>query len=320
MKRLAAWLTIFVIGQTYSQDISGSYITTKRVSTNTYSFNVNLFTDASQNLARPTITVNFGNGDSAAFNLSSSTTSGGINLKTYSGTYTYPNAGLYQAWHLSKFRIPNIKNMTNSQTQNIATMAFIMENNFIQSNTAPIISQLPINLSPSGNQITYNPGFSDLDGDSLSYSLYNCYGSNYYTPSNASVDPVTGTFQFADSIGLYAFSIKISEWRKNLSQQYTVIGTTQMDFTINMTGAIGLVENGKQIKNVFTYPNPATNVLNISCDICENSSIEILNNLGQKVLQTNYADKISIADLPSGIYFLKLSDKLNSQTCKFIKD
>jgi hypothetical protein len=315
MKRLAAWLTIFVIGQTYSQDIIGSYINTKRVSTNTYSFDVYIFADASLNLARPTITVNFGDGDSATFNLINSSGSGNTILKKYSGTHTYASPGLYQAWHLDKFRVPNIKNMSSSQTQKIASTTYIAINNFSQYNTSPILTQLPTDLSSSGNQFFFNAGFSDDDGDSLSYSLVNCYGSNYYTPSNATVDPVSGTFGFADSVGLYVFSIKISEWRKNFSNQYTVIGTTQMEFTINMAGAIGLPENDKQMKNVFVYPNPATNIINISCNAADNNTVQILNSIGQCVLVANQADKINIADLPNGIYFIKT----NSQTCKFIK-
>lgn len=320
MKKLVLLLTIFLAGQIYSQDILSSYITTKKISTNTYSFSITVFVEASLNLARPTVTVNFGDGDSTVFNLVSSSTSSNVALKTYSGTHTYASGGVYQVWSLSGLRVPNIKNITSSQNQNMATIARIYNNNFIQYNSAPVISQLPINLSSSGNQVIYNPGFSDPDGDSLSYSLENCYGSNYYIPGNANLDPVTGTFQFSDSIGLYAFSIKTTEWRKNTSNLYSVVGTTQMDFTINMSNNIGIEEQARKIKNLFVYPNPATNTLIIPVNECKNCFIEIYNSLGEKILQTNYSDKITISNLPPGLYFITLSDKYNSKTCKFIKD
>src|ERR1043165_6004981 len=137
MKKLLIILAILVVGQSYSQDIRGAYIRTKKVSGYTYSITVTLFTDASMSVNRPTIPIGFGDAATASFSLNSTSNSGGFIIKTYSGTHTYANAGLFISYYVDTYRIPNIKNMSNSQTQQVSASAYIAVNNFIAVNTSP---------------------------------------------------------------------------------------------------------------------------------------------------------------------------------------
>lgn len=69
---------------------------------------------------------------------------------------------------------------------------------------------------------------------------------------------------------------------------------------------------------VSLYPNPANDVLNIDM-INEVKSIEIYTIQGQKVLSSNQK-QISVSDLSSGIYVLKIQDSENAvATKKFVK-
>jgi hypothetical protein len=321
MKKLLMFLATISFGQIQSQDLIGANLRTKWVSGYTYSYTLTLFADPSFSVSRPTVTVNFGDATSASFPLSF----GPGMVKTYSGTHTYSSAGNYQAYFLDSYRISNIKNMSNSQTQQISASALIVTNNFSFANTSPDLTVLPMGFGTGGGPLLYNGGWYDNDGDSISYSLSNCTGSNYYIPSNATIDDVTGTFTFTkDSVGLYAFNFKVTEWRKNLSNVCVVIGYTEMDFTIDVVNnTIGMNELKKTQVKLNAYPNPATNDLYVSCDktLSGNSSIEVINSLGQVVLKTNYAGKINISELPRGLYFVRLSDKNNSSDfIKFIKN
>ena len=181
----------------------------------------------------------------------------------------------------------------------------------------------PINIG-GGNQIYYNSGCYDTDGDSLSFLMYMCYGTNWYQPNNSSINSSTGLFSFSnDTTGIYSFAFEIREWRKNTSGQYQIIGVTEMDFIASIAGTIGFKEQTLDKSKLIVFPNPATSDLFISLDkiASVNSDIEIFNSIGQSVLKTNYADKINISNLPKGIYTLKLSDKnISTDNFKFIKN
>lgn len=311
--------------QIYSQDIIGAYIRTKWVSGFTYSISVSLFTDASKNITRPTIPVSFGDATSATFTLSGNPSNNAVNVKTYTGIHTYPGVGQYLASYLDTFRIAGITNMFSSQIQQIYTESLININSNIGANTAPSISFLPLGISGGMNQnLEYNLGCFDTDNDSLSYSLINCSGTSYYIPLNANVNSSTGNFSFSkDTLGKYAFALKIIEWRKNTSNNYVAIATSQMDFVVDITNTVGLNEANDKKINLFVYPNPVSNELTIFHNNEPNKkySIEIVNGLGQIVLRTNYTAKICVTDLPKGFYVLRLSDKnIFSESFKFIKE
>ncbi len=80
---------------------------------------------------------------------------------------------------------------------------------------------------------------------------------------------------------------------------------------------INIIDN-----NFLTYPNPTTDVLNITSNELNNShtQIKIFNLLGKEVLQSEYTNTIDVQYLESGSYFLHIFEKddLKSVT-KFIK-
>ncbi|WP_299557235.1 T9SS type A sorting domain-containing protein [Seonamhaeicola sp.] len=58
-------------------------------------------------------------------------------------------------------------------------------------------------------------------------------------------------------------------------------------------------------KNIKVYPNPVTNVLNISStSVVDN--VEMYNVMGEKVMQTSDAKQLNLYNLKSGIYLLKV--------------
>ncbi len=69
------------------------------------------------------------------------------------------------------------------------------------------------------------------------------------------------------------------------------------------------VEDLSLLKNVELYPNPATAELHIK-SVLKFSSIKIINNVGQVVLNKDAANAIDVSSLSKGIYFVNLINAL----------
>jgi hypothetical protein len=303
-----------------SQDIMGGYITAKYVSFGTHSFSVVLFTDATIDINRPTIKVDFGDLNIGTLSLTNTSVSGGLNFKTYTGIHSYPQSSNYLVTYRDSFFVTNIKNLPNSQLQKLELRSLISG-----ANSSPILNNNPININQTNSsQFTYNPSFSDLDGDSLSYILFTACQYNDYLPWLTTLDASSGQFSFTnDTTGLFVFSFIILEWRKpiNGGSRY-FIGETKLIFVINKSGITRLNEFMPEFSELQLFPNPVINELNIlhTENLDENTLLEVINSMGQTVIKTNYTNKIDVSSLTNGVYFLKLSSKLiRPSTSKFVK-
>ena len=90
---------------------------------------------------------------------------------------------------------------------------------------------------------------------------------------------------------------------------------------------LGLKENKNELNSISLYPNPVLDILNITFDNgADFTTIEIFNTVGKKIAVIN-AETISqdgiveysVADLASGVYYLKVSTNQTSVLKKFIK-
>jgi hypothetical protein len=77
--------------------------------------------------------------------------------------------------------------------------------------------------------------------------------------------------------------------------------------------------NVKELQEVKIIPNPATDFISLqfpqSMNVSKNTKIEIFSILGNKVLETEYKDRIDVSGLSAGVYFVKVGDKV----IKFVK-
>lgn len=75
---------------------------------------------------------------------------------------------------------------------------------------------------------------------------------------------------------------------------------------------VGVKESLKELTGVNIFPNPANTNVNIQLngDINEAVNLEIINAIGQNVrkeILTNKSNLVNVSELPSGIYFFKMS-------------
>lgn len=78
------------------------------------------------------------------------------------------------------------------------------------------------------------------------------------------------------------------------------------------------IKNHAEKNSILVYPNPATTEINISFPTTNNFTIDIINMLGETVLQTQNQKEIDVSQISKGVYFLKVSDNKTIYSQKII--
>ncbi|MDI9340293.1 MAG: gliding motility-associated C-terminal domain-containing protein [Sediminibacterium sp.] len=167
----------------------GGEIMYKRLSGFTYEFRIIVYTDDGSNVAdRCSLTVHFGDGDTAVAYRVNGSTSGGdcgpgvgmgqiisttprVKKNEYVVTHTYSGAFDYTIYVFDRNRNGDSRNIPNSINQPFYLETKLSFDNFTPYNNSPIFSVPPIDRACIGKCFYHNPGAYDPDGDSLSYEL-----------------------------------------------------------------------------------------------------------------------------------------------------
>lgn len=102
-----------------------------------------------------------------------------------------------------------------------------------------------------------------------------------------------------------------------------VIKTDSLGCDLASCMPTGISENKNTIAQIYVFPNPVSNTLNISMQQKEfdKLEIEITNTLGQAVLKLPYSNQIDVSKLSQGFYNLKIISKGDQiYYSKFIKE
>ncbi len=132
----------------------------------------------------------------------------------------------------------------------------------------------------------------DTRGTMLEASNGNLYGTTY-TGTLFKYDPVADAFNNLLGTGIYSLYGAVIE--------------------VPVGGAVSLEENNLSKVNVF--PNPATNWLNIEGDVL---SVEVYD-LSGKLVQSEFTNSFSVANLASGSYVIKVITEEGISRSQFVK-
>jgi len=167
----------------------------------------------------------------------------------------------------------------------------LLDNQNAPTNSSPVFTSLPVTQFCVGNQFFYNQGATDVDGDSLVYSLVDAQGNPGPTPlqyqagysgqqpvatigmMGVSIDPQTGTVSFTPTmIEVGVIAVLCEEFRNGVK-----IGHVQRDIQINIVG--GCIGSAP----VFTTPtDPQGNPAQYYTAACADTTfILVLDNLVQ---------------------------------------
>ncbi len=152
-----------------------------------------------------------------------------VNLSAYAGCGT----DWIIDWDLC-CRNNAITSLNNPGSRNLYLYARL-NNTLPACNNSPRYLNTPTPFACVGQSVSYNHGFNDVDGDSLSFELAPALGSNGNTiPYNAGysflqpvvtsgganavqINPVTGTITFVPSIQQFAVvTVRVREWRNGV--------------------------------------------------------------------------------------------------------
>ena len=206
---------------------------------------------------------------------------------------------------------------------------------FNGSNNSPVFSFKPLaSACLNTGCFIYNPGATDVDGDSLSYSLLPCNASGYSYPAAAntfSINNVTGTLSWCNPTiaGDYNVIIKIEEWRKNGNGSYSLYGYVNRDTQFTVENCTQIKEISEGVDLLTISPNPFSNVfeLNFKNVATSNYTIE-LHDISGKIISSLVNEmpimsketlSFTLQDINQGMYFLKVISQNQTITQKIIK-
>lgn len=150
-----------------------------------------------------------------------------IRENIYKGQHTFAAPGNYTISVEDPNRNLGVVNIPNSVNVPLYVESEITINPFLGSNNSVQLLNPPIDRGCVGKLFVHNPAAYDPDGDSLSFKLVNCKGSNGldipgYTLPMASeqfyLDAVTGELIWENPMiqGEYNVAFKIEEWRNGV--------------------------------------------------------------------------------------------------------
>lgn len=313
-RNLVLLICVYLIGlksSSIAQDIRSGEISYQSIGALGIQASVVIYTQISNAVNRPYILINWSDGTTDTINTQAPTVVyPNVYQYGYVVNHTFPSNGNYLITVNEPYYVSDISNISNSGSENLLLSKNVIMNPSFGNNNSPVfITQQDFDWTCC-NWI-HNPGAYDTDGDSLSYSLIPCNVSNYIFP-NATIDSITGDLHlYPDSIGHYAISIKVDEWR-NVSSHLENIGSTirQMLLDVNSLNTINEVFDSFDFD---FFPNPTSSILYISFrnQSNEKSKLVFFNSLGETVMEQSVTKDskqiiIDVSQWAQGVYFCKL--------------
>jgi len=147
---------------------------------------------------------------------------------TYSAEYTFSGPGTYEIIVEDPNRNLGVKNIPNSVNIPFSIKTYLLVNNELGSNNAPIMLSPPIHKAALNRIFIHNSISYDLEGDSLSFAFTTCTGergipiTTYSLPeasTSFTIDEATGEMVWDTPIdtGIYNVAIEVKEWRDGVA-------------------------------------------------------------------------------------------------------
>ncbi len=189
--------------------------------------------------------------------------------------------------------------------------------------------------------ITFNSSLSVADADIIKNAVKTVVYNNLSTWNVGDFDTTASftsnlinnlQFQFTNTSTygtsyLWDFGDGTTSTDANPTHTYTTIENFNVILTVTNCGVskqanqfINLLSADEFETNSFSiYPNPVTNSLKINSKN-ETFSVEIYNSISQLIFQDENTNEIDVSKYNSGIYLIKITENLKTETYRFIKN
>ncbi len=140
--------------------------------------------------------------------------------------------------------------------------------------------------------------------------------ANFTVPSSISA----GTARMRVSMKYNAYPTPCETFTYGEVEDYAVVLSADKNGVVYFDGK-EIITGPVEERVVKLYPNPATDILNLQLPEGMNAKADVININGQilKSIQVNEFVRISISDLPAGIYNIIITDGKSIMTERFIK-
>ncbi len=219
---------LFYALQIYATHNRAGEITYEQIGQYQYRITLITYTYTLAPADRPEIDMYFGDGTSATVaRIKEVYLPDDYKQNTYVVVHTYSGPGTYIITFEDPNRNEGVLNIPNSVNIVFALRTILQINPNLGENNTPVMLNPPIDKAAKGLIFIHNPNAYDPDGDSLSYKLSVCLGTNSqpienYTLPVASVDitvdPISGDLIWNTPVllGIYNIAIEIEEWRNGV--------------------------------------------------------------------------------------------------------
>lgn len=264
----------------------------------------------------------------------------GFQKYVYKGTFTLTSAK--NDWTLTHGYCCREASLTNIVSPLITGTGIkcVIDNLNYPGNSSPTFNDEPVLFACCNQSFSYNQSATDVDGDSLFYSLYYPYNDNVTCTSGSnitysgtfnylnfitssptiSMNPLTGYLTMYPTVCTEAsvMGVKVEEYHLG-----NFVGSIMRDNMVIVTNETAL--GNKEIKdedNISVYPNPANSIINVIAKGTK-QILTIFNTLGDVVYTTNPKSEkteIDISSFPKGMYLIQVQTESSSMMKKVIKD
>ena len=133
----------------------------------------------------------------------------------------------------------------------------------------------------------------------------------------------TGTYVIEDSL-VYFVEVPNADIYRIIFTGFGGSSTGDFIFTKELVGTVGIEEDVEESEILSVYPNPVSDIVNVTFIGSNNTQISIYDVTGKQVFEKNSSntgltqEKIDVSNLKKGIYFLMLTTAKNKSTQKII--
>ena len=188
-----------------------------------------------------------------------------------------------------------------------------------------MVRALKLETTPSGTYYNMSEGIADTANNTSYLAVYAQFTNTVSATTVSLNNTSTNASVYSWTLGNGATSTSTNPViTYSANGTYTVILMASNSCNSNTTSAvITILSVGlKDIllsDNFNVYPNPASTIIIVNNDVCEDCALTIYNSEGRQVYyqkSVNDSVKVTVSDYKKGIYLIKLTDKENGTISK----
>ena len=268
------------------------------------------------------LSIQYGDGSSGYAYKIDSTVIGETKTLRFLTSHTYGGCGSYSPLFVDSGMTISAVNFVGDWL--FTTQSQITYSPFFVNDYSVSFEHLPMVVGSVGNSINSILNGSDIEGDSVSFEIFEPFNiDGYWVPNGVVVTP-GGFFSWESpqTVGQYLFIFKVEEWRNSIS-----IGEQYLTMLINVEDGLGISSPEGRDIILKAHPNPTSTATVITWQSQHHGSyqLHLYDAQGRQVASPILPKgegklEIDMSGLAKGIYFGQLVVGEEIQSFKLVRE